>query len=449
MPDALRIPYTQQFAPASTPLMKLLAILRQHEGKTSALTTAISSAFFKGSKTPDEMARNTLISLRFHGVLADADLTNFGKQLVAINDEQAAHEALARNILLNLHGVTLVETLREMQTAGIKCTLGSITDELKKRGFDASDNSSDLSGVLNWLRQAGVLKDYAINDEKLGTLIGATPKTLEALKNLSAAQIAFLRALVALGVTDWTPHNKIVQHAEQLYSGQVTYNWKDIDRSILQPLVKEQLIEVRKAPKSTGDSRGGKAADVRPTDKCQKEIAEPILKPLYQAAGTKDIRKIRSYPLPQLVADIRQKRDDQLRGEALEILAIRICQILDLDFGGWRETDEDVMGQVDAFMYSSRLVHTRWQIRCKAGPVTVDDIATEIGLTHWFGTNVVVIASIESIDPRAEAFAEIVRTRRPIHVVLLSGKALEMANENANEIMKSIRHQATTALCAA
>jgi hypothetical protein len=69
--------------------------------------------------------------------------------------------------------------------------------------------------------------------------------------------VLFLRALVALGVSDWTPHNVVAQHAESLYAGEVKYNWKDLDRSVLQPLVKAGFIEVRKGAKSSAEARGG------------------------------------------------------------------------------------------------------------------------------------------------------------------------------------------------
>ena len=78
-----------------------------------------------------------------------------------------------------------------------------------------------------------------------------------------------------------------------------------LDKEILQPLEKSQLIEVRRAAKSTEGARGGKPADVRPTKKFEKEIAIPILESLFKNAGLKDLRKIRSIPLAKLVADIK------------------------------------------------------------------------------------------------------------------------------------------------
>jgi hypothetical protein len=57
-----------------------------------------------------------------------------------------------------------------MKSGGAKFSLGEVTAELRKRDFHVSDNSSDLSGVLNWLRVAGVLKDYSLDEEKYSEL---------------------------------------------------------------------------------------------------------------------------------------------------------------------------------------------------------------------------------------------------------------------------------------
>ena len=340
-----RIPYSQQFTPKQTPLMKLIAVVRQNLGQQAKLKDAIGAAFFKNSKTPAKIAGNTLVSLKFQGILDEGcALTDFGKQLFAVRKPPEAHDLVAKNLLMKLDGIHLTQTLREMDRGDIKPTLTSLPEELRARGFEVSDNSSDLSAVLAWLREAGVLNDYKVDEKNYARLVGATPQTLDALQNLDAEQIAFLRAMVALGVTDWTVHNKIVEHAERLYAGQVKYNWKDIDRAVLQPLLKGNFIEFRKASKTSPDARGGKSSEVKPTPRFEEEVAEPILAPLYKAVGTKNIRKIRSYPLDKLVADVRQKTDDNLRGEALEVLAIRICLLLDLEFGGW---DHERLREID------------------------------------------------------------------------------------------------------
>jgi DNA modification methylase len=448
--EKLRVPYTQQFAPEPTPLRKLLAIIRQNRGNAAKLKKAIASAFFKDSKSPDKMAGNTLISLKGHGIIGgDGDTTDFGNRLLALEDDATAHSELARHILTNMDGVPLVETLREMKRAGAKMSLGEVTAALRQRGFDASDNSSDLSGVLNWLRAAGVLNDYDVNEQRYAELVGASVQTIEALKGLNAAQVSFLRAMVALGVKDWMPYNEVVEHAETLYSGEVSYNWKDIDRTILQPLTKADFIQVQKKPKSTEGARGGKTAEVRPTEKFQKEIAEPILAPMYKAAGFSKVREIASIAFADIVAQVAQKVDQDARAKALEILAVRICQLLDLDFMGLRETDENVVagGEVDAFMHAARLVYSRWQIQCKASDkITYEALAKEVGVAEVSLANVILVVSTGKLTEGAATFRKRIIGKTMLNIAIIDGEALDAIAKNPAAIGPILRAQAEEAM---
>ncbi len=450
MLENLRVPYTQQFAPEPTPLRRLLPIIRQNLGNPTALKKAIASAFFKDTNSPAKMAGNTLISLKVYGVIdTECEVAAFGKRLLDAADSKAAHELLAKRVLLNLDGIALVETLREMKSAGSKFRLVDVTEELAKRGFKVSDNSSDLSGVLNWLRAAGVLKDYSVEEEKYAHLVGASTKTIEALKGLNVAQISFMRSMVALGIKDWTPHNEIVAHAETLYAGEAFYNWKELDRMILQPLVKEGFIEIQKKPKSTEGARGGKAAEVKPTGRFEKEIAEPILEPMYKAAGFSTVREIASLSLAEVVSRVKTGATIDDRGRALEILAVKICQLLDLDFMGLRETDESVVagGEVDAFMHSARLVYSRWQIQCKASDkITYEAIATEVGVAKLMSTNVILLIGTGAVTENAASFRHQVVTRTPLKIAILDGVALTRIAEVPSSIMSFIGRQADYAL---
>ncbi|PYU95540.1 MAG: hypothetical protein DMG25_03955 [Acidobacteria bacterium] len=146
----LRVPYTQQFSPQQTPLKRLLPVVRQNSGEVKRLRSAIGAAFFKDKADPGKLAGNTLIALRAHGIISagGADLTDFGKQLVSMRgSEDQAHRLMAKHILVDLDGMGIVETLREMKRADLKISLTTLPDELRQRGYQVSDNSSDLSSV--------------------------------------------------------------------------------------------------------------------------------------------------------------------------------------------------------------------------------------------------------------------------------------------------------------
>ncbi|HEX8887884.1 MAG TPA: DNA methyltransferase [Pyrinomonadaceae bacterium] len=451
----LRVPYSQQFTPEQTPLKKLLPILRQNtgNGKGSKLKKAIASAFFGDKNDPEKLAGNTLIALRNYGIIDDKNaLTDFGKQLIETQgNEQESHELMAKRILLDLHGVNIVETLKEMSTGGISIDLRSLPDELKHRGYEPSKNSSDLSGVLNWLRQANVLNGYEVNAAEYQALIGASHATMEATKDLNGDQFLFLKAMAALNVQDWTPYNIILKHAEELYAGQTRYNWKDIIKTVLTPLQDAGFIEIRKKGKQdtkTPQGRGGKTADIRLTTKFETEIGEKLLDTLYRSAGFTQIRAIRRKSLKDIVADIKQKGDTNKSGLALEVLAIRLCQLLDLDFMGWREMDVEVAGggEVDAMLHSTRLIYSRWQVQCKVGIISLEAVAKEVGMQSITLANVILIVSTGKATEGAQTFRKKKISTSNLNIIFIDGIALQKIIDDNTALIEILRKQAEDAL---
>ncbi len=449
----MKVPYTQQFSPKTTPLNRLFPILRANAGKPVNLKKAIASAFFGKSPDPGKMAGNTLTALRYCLILSDSDnLTEFGKQLLASQgDLDEAHRILARHILLNLDGIGIVETLREMHAGGIKIELTTLPGELRHRGFEVHDASSDLSGVFGWLRAAKVLTHYSINPSVYYSLIGTSAATLEALKDLNTEQLHFLKSMAALNVQNWTPYSVILKHAEELYSGEIRYNRKTIVEEILKPLQAAKLIEHRKkekVDKSTREGRGGKTGDVRPTPTFEKEVANPLVNALYRAAGFTEIRKIRSMLLDQIVADIKQTKDSNKQGKALEILAIRLCQMLDLQFMGWRATDIALAGggEVDAMLYSSRLIYSRWQIQCKIGKISMEAVAKEVGMQKVTLGNVILIVSTGSVTTGAQTYRKQIISSSNLNIIFIEGNALERIIADNSALIEILSQQAQFAM---
>lgn len=450
--SGLKLPYSQQFSPGQTPLNKLLAVLRGNAGK-SALIKAIAAAFFKNKTDPEKLAGNTIIALHSYGILTENNsLTTFGSELLAYQgDQKTAHRLLAKRILLELNGVALVETLREMVEGKHKINLPSLTAELEQRGFVLNKNSSDLSSVLGWLRSVSVLKDYVVNTETYQSLVGISVATLNITRGLNHEQVAFLRAMLALNAQDWHPYNVIVRHAESLYSGEVHYNWKEIVSTVLQPLQKTGLVEIRKRTKEDKkkpEGRGGKTTDVRPTALFEKELAEPLLAALFKGAGHVDLRTIRRKSLQEIVADIKHVADPNKSGKALEMLAIRLCQMLDLDFMGWRETDVQVAGggEVDAMMHSARLVYSRWQVQCKVGQISLEAVAKEVGMQPVTLANVILVISTGKITEGAAEYRRRIVSTSNLNIIFLDGGALQRIINDSSALVEVLRQQAHEAL---
>lgn len=445
----MKVPYTQQFSPQVTPLNRLLPILRTNAGNTGNLKAAIASAFFNASADPSKMAGNTLIALRYYGILGNGDaLTDLGNQLIENQDNlDEAHRILARHLLLNLDGISIVETLREMSSGGIKIDLKTLPGELRQRGFEVLETSSDLSGVFGWLRQANVLKQYTINPAAYYSLIGTSAATLDALKDLNGEQMHFLRSMASLNVQDWTGHKSIVNHAKELYPGEVNYDEKSLVKKVLQPLETSGFIQVRKREKvdqTTPAGRGGKETDVKPTEKFEREVADPLINVLLRSAGFTDLRKIRSMALADIVADIKQTKDSHKQGKALEFLAIRLCQMLDLQFMGWRETDVKIAGggEVDAMLYSSRLIYSRWQVQCKIGKISTEAVMKEVGLQLVSLANVILVVSTGTATTGAQTYRKQIISSTNLNIVFLDGGALERIIKDNSALIEILRQQA-------
>jgi hypothetical protein len=341
--------------------------------------------------------------------------------------------------------------LQEMAEAGLEISLQTLPNELRARGYETSSNSSDLSGVLNWLRAAHLLSGYKVSQKRLADLLGVQASSLDALKTLNREHAAFLRAMVALNVTDWYRYDTILDYAKSLYPGEVRYNEKQIVETVLSPLKTAGFIDFRKQKKkdaSTPEGRGGKAADVLPTNKFQQEVAEPLLQAIFRSAGFSEIRRIRGKSLADIVADVKQTTDPQKSGKALEWLAIRLCQLLDLNFMGWRETDVEIAGggEVDAMLHSARLIYSRWQVQCKVGPTTLEAVAKEVGMSNVTLSNVILVVSTKKATESAIKYRAKIVSSSSLNIIFVDGPALDRVIKNNSALLDVLREQAEDAL---
>jgi site-specific DNA-methyltransferase (cytosine-N4-specific) len=451
--NELRVPFTQQFTPEQTPMENLLILLDNLEKSSQELKALIANSFFKDKADPGKLAGNTIISLKIYGIInKESSLTDFGLELVKNRQEiEKVYEMLAKHILLNMHGIEIIETLREMKQAGLSIQLTTLPDELQKRGFKVKNNSSDLSGLFGWLRKAKILNNYDINESIYESIAGIKVKTIESLMHLDQGQIGFLRALVAMNIDKWVPYNNVCKYAENLFSGEIRYNWKNIMNDVLKPLQEKGFIEIRKKEKQdlkTPEGRGGKTSDIKPRGKFFQEVAVPILEALYSSAGFQEIRDIRSKLLSEIIQDAKQTKDTNKKGLALELLAIRLCQMLDLEFVKWRETDESVTagGEVDAMLHSSRLIYSRWQVQCKATHITLEAIAKEVGMNAVTLANVILVVGTGSATESAIKYRNRIVSNSNLNIIILEGKHLDAIINDNMALIEILNSQAKEAM---
>jgi site-specific DNA-methyltransferase (cytosine-N4-specific) len=103
--------------------------------------------------------------------------------------------------------------------------------------------------------------------------------------------------------------------------------------------------------------------------------------------------------------------------------------------------------EVDLVFDSARLVFHRWQIQCKnTDRVALDDVAKEVGLTHFIKSNAIVVVSTGDIGAEARKYANKVMTDSNLCVVLLDRADLENIRTNPSFVVDAFNREARHAM---
>jgi len=448
------IPFGAQFSPNQIDLPILLQIIHDHKGDRSRITEAIRDAFFATHAQAQrwKLADNTVLALRAYELLEEdgATPTALAGELLAIaNMPDALYERFARHILVNLRGVPFVETLETMQTAGEKITLHTLRKHLEQRGLHVPRGAVHLSSMRLWLAQAGIFdvdikggpRLYKVNQMRLREILGIGLDVIDSLTQLNVAQRAFLRALTRIAEPDPFVANKVADLASTLYA--VEYNHKELPKSVLFPLRDLGYIEVTK----TTAGRGAKPYEVSRTPKFRQEISGPILAVVAEQAGLVP-KEVFERPLAQILADLKSP-NKHVKGKALELLAIYLTRLIDLDFKGWRTRSADTGGvEVDVIVEGARLIFSRWQIQAKnTKTVRLGDVAKEVGLSLTFiYSNVVMMVTTGDFTEDAYSYAQHVMKTCNLNVILLNGAELRCISQDPTSIVTILNSKAEQAM---
>src|SRR5205814_3706569 len=118
------------------------------------------------------------------------------------HDEAKLYTALARQILLTLNGMALVQCIQDMTVAGEEVSLTTLRDGLAARGIHYPPGGKHPSMMRLWLEKAGVVvgSRWQIDEIRLQEVLGTAPSEFEALARFTPEQRAFLRALANTGI---------------------------------------------------------------------------------------------------------------------------------------------------------------------------------------------------------------------------------------------------------
>jgi hypothetical protein len=443
------LPFGSEFSPSTIDLAAVLEIIDQNGGDQVAVESTLKKRFFDRETTSErnrqKLAMNLRLSLLAYGLMdAHCYPTEFGKRLHSIREDVAElHKELARHILLNLHGLTLIQCLKDMELGGEAVTLVSLRQWLDERGVHFPRGGKHPSMMRLWLEKAGVFSSgWRVNEDRVKELTGTSTEDLEVLSQASPEQRAFLKALANLGSDAVYFSNEIEKLASITYG--VEFNEKGLARDVLYPLESAGFITLERGTKEPG--RGAKPFVVTPTAKFQAEVLLPILEQIEQQTHA-DLRPLLRKPLTDVLSELDHDHK-HIRGLALEALAIRLMRTVGLDYVATRLRGEATGGaEVDVIFESTRLVFTRWQVQCKnTARVSLDDVAKEVGLTHTLKSNAIVIVGTGQISDAARRYANRVMADSNLAIIMMDKGDVQAIARSPATIVSILKREATHAL---
>lgn len=449
MAERKELPFGSEFSPSQIKLQVLLDLALAHEGEREKLEKAIQTHFFGSHgggdiRSQKTLAMNCRLGMKAYGLIdEDEILTDFGRELCKVkDDEPKLYEILGRHILLHRHGMALVQCIRDMTAAGEAINLTRLRQGLAARGVHYPRGGKHPSIMKLWLAKAGVFSGahWQIDDLRLQTVLGTNPDDFGVLARFSPQQRAFLRALASTGVTKPQPSNEIAKLAAA--TSDVEFSEKSLPRLVLNALVDAGYITATKTTKG----RGSKPHMVAPTSKLNSDVVMPMLAQLTDQIDPK-LHELLRKPLDDILVEI-DSDDRYVSGLGLEALAFRLMMLLDMDYVATRLRAQATGGaEVDLIFESARLVFSRWQIQCKnTARVSLDDVAKEVGLTHFLKSNVIVLVSTGDIGAEARRYANKIMSDSNLCVVMIDRSDLTSIRKSPAHVVDAFRREAKAAM---
>lgn len=446
----ITLPFASEFSPEIIDLVRLLELAAQYGGDRPSFQAAIKQEYFDARTTDDRnkniLAMNVRLGMTAYGLIdrETCSLTDIGKRLYEIREDHGElYKALARHILLHLNGVTLIQCIQDMQSAGEPVTLVSLRAWLAERGVSFPSAGTHPSKMRLWLEKAGVFhsgSSWRINEARLEDVLGIAPQEIEALTQFTPEQRAYLKALANMGVQEDQASysaSDVQKLASATYG--IKFNEKSLPTTVLNKLRDSGYITWERG-------HGGKSSVVTPTEKLDREITLPLLEQAEQQTAS-DLRPLLRKPLAEILTEIRSA-DKYIAGLALEALAFKLMRLIDLDYVATRLRGSDTGGaEVDVIFESSRLVFSRWQVQCKnTARVSLDDVAKEVGLTHFLKSNVIVMVTTGDIGPEARRYANKIMQDSNLCIVMINGDDINAIQADLSLIVDVFNREARHAM---
>ncbi len=444
------LPFGSEFSPSQIDLQVLLELAHEHGADWRAFEAAGRDRCFSTHETSDDnkakLANNTKLSLRAYGLIdeRDATLTEVGRALYDLRgDAPALHEAFARHILTNCQGMNFIQCVLDMQAAGEDINLNKLRQWLQERGIAVPRGGKHMSTMRLWLEQSGVFASrYRVDQTCLNRILGVDMEEFEALATFTLEQRAYLKAIANLDSAGPHLSNDVEKLAVATYG--TAFNEKNLPKQVLYPLRDAGYLHLERGTKEAG--RGAKPFLVTATDKLANDIITPLIEQVEKQART-DLRPMLRKPLKAIRREV-EAGSRHIRGLALEALAFKLMRLIDLTYVATRLRGDVTGGaEVDLVFESTRLVFSRWQVQCKnTARVSLDDVAKEVGLTHFLKSNAIVMISTGRVGDEARHYANKIMAESNLCIIMVEGDDLALIEAKPAAIVDVFAREARHAM---
>ena len=442
------LPFGSEFSPSQIELPVVLELAHQYGGDWRNFEAKVKSKYFEENETSEynknKLANNTKLGMIAYGIIdRNANLTEFGKSLYQLRASyEKLYTRLAKHILLNLHGMTLIKCIQDMMIAGEVVNLTTLRRGLEIRGIHYPSGGKHPSILRLWLTKARVFpsKGWRVHESKVEEILGLSSDIFEELSNFTDEQKAFLLALVNMGNNNPQLANGIAKLAAVTFG--VSYPEKSLPKLVLNDLEEAGYI----IKKKTTTGRGAKPFLIYPTSKLDAEIIKPLIKQVSQQSDPKLYSLLRK-SLSDILDEINSK-SKHIKGLALEALGFKLMMTLDMKYVATRLRGKATGGaEVDLIFDSTKLIYSRWQVQCKNTlTVSLDDVAKEVGLTHFLKSNAIVMVSTGKIGRDARRYANKIMVDSNLAIVMIDKNDIELINRLPFAIIRIFQREAKHAM---
>ncbi|WP_104091795.1 hypothetical protein [Arthrobacter sp. GMC3] len=427
-----RLPFGKQISPNQINLREALQLVRDNPGDRGTLEREMGNAFFgsRDDKNRRISGMNTFLAMRSYClVTGDTEyaLTALSEELLTTKDEQSFLERLGQHILLDLHGLQVIEVVDSLQSRGVKVKAETVAQELIALGIEPGGASGENINPLRlWLERAGVFVagkgQWTINSDVVKKLTGASTAEISEIVDLDKPQQAFLRAL-ATYTDEESPLASKVRLLAEIQNPGIRFDTKVFADRVVKRLAVEGWVTLEKA---TG-GRGSKSGRITRTDKFRQIISQPLMETVLEQTHLLDPVSLRR-PLAELLKIVNDEKNESshARGMALEGVCIQIVRMMGANFLGWRLRGDQTAGaEVDLVAATSNNPYLLIQLQSKASTISGREIIDrEVGIAQSLKSNVILFVSAKKVGEAARRAAAIYMRTTSLAVLFLEGPDL-------------------------